>query len=485
MSDAVTDHKILVDGQWVTTGEWLEVTNPYDGSLVGRVAKADAALTDRAIASAHAAYVRADLPLFERAAVLDRAAAALIARSDELGRTVSLEAGKPLKQATAEVGRAASTLTFSAVAARSLAGELVPMEASAAGVGKLGFIMRVPLGVVGAITPFNFPLNLVAHKLGPSIAAGNPVVLKPASATPISAIKLAEVLLDAGLPADWLQVVCGSGSEVGSRIVEDPAVTAISFTGSPEVGWGIRSQVPHKRVSLELGSNVPLIVAADGDWERAADGARIHAFSHAGQSCISTQRVIVEEAVADEFIARLVANVEALVVGDPENERTNVGALVSEGHLNKVLSYIQLAQQEGGKILCGGKKLNVSGRCGHGYFVEPTVITGLDQLCRTNQEEIFGPVVTLQSFETEEEALQLANAGNYGLSATIWTQDINKANRLANAVQSGIIWVNCWLSRDLRTPFGGMKNSGVGREGGWEALRFFTDVKNVCIHFNV
>ena len=292
--DAV-DHKLLVAGEWIETGEWGEVKSPYDGSPVGRVALGDEATVERAVAAAHEAFLSADFPQHERAATLDRAAELVGERVEDLALTIAAEAGKPIKTATVEAQRCVDTLTFAAVEARKLTGGTVPMEASAGGAGKLGVMLRVPYGVVGAISPFNFPLNLVAHKLGPAIAAGNAIVLKPAGQTPISALKLAAILNEAGLPEGWLSVIPGPGSEVGNAIVEHELTKAITFTGSAGVGWDIRSRVPHKKVNLELGSNAPLIVNADGDWEAAADKAQIHAFSHAGQSCISIQRILLHE----------------------------------------------------------------------------------------------------------------------------------------------------------------------------------------------
>src|SRR5919106_2070077 len=312
-----TDHKLYVAGEWIETGEWSEVHAPYDDTLIGRVPKADAGVVDKAVGAAADAFGKGDFPQHARAALLDRAAELVGEREDDLTMTIAAEAGKPVKTARVEAQRCVSTLQFSAVAARTLTGHTVPMEAGAAGEGKLGIVIRVPYGVVGAISPFNFPLNLVGHKLGPAIAAGNAVVLKPAGQTPISAIKLAEIFYDAGLPDNWLQVVCGSGSEVGNAIVEDDRIGAITFTGSAAVGWGIRSKAPHKKVNLELGSSAPLIVHEDGDWEQAADKAKLHAYSHAGQSCISVQRTLLHEAIADQFAERFVSNVEELVVGDP------------------------------------------------------------------------------------------------------------------------------------------------------------------------
>src|SRR3954470_15906758 len=312
-----TDHKLYVAGEWMETGEWSEVKSPYDETLIARVPKGDAALVDKATDAAAAAFAKGDFPAHKRAAVLDRAAELVAEREDDLTMTIAAEAGKPVKTARVEAQRCVGTLEFSAVEARSLTGEMVPMDAGVAGEGKLGIVIRVPYGVVGAISPFNFPLNLVAHKLGPAIAAGNAVVLKPAGQTPICAIKLAEILIEAGLPDTWLSVVPGPGSEVGDAIVKHELTRAITFTGSSSVGWGIRSEVPHKKVNLELGSNAPLIVHGDGDWETAADKTQLHAFSHAGQSCISIQRVLLHEEVADPYIERLVAKAESLKVGDP------------------------------------------------------------------------------------------------------------------------------------------------------------------------
>src|SRR4051812_44779111 len=307
------DHKLYVAGEWLETGEWSEVKAPYDGTLIGRVPKGDAALVEKAVGAARAAFDSGGFPAHERAALLDRAAELVAEREDDLTMTIAAEAGKPVKTARVEAQRCVSTLTFAAVAARTLTGHTVPMEAGEAGEGKQGIVIRVPYGVVGAISPFNFPLNLVAHKLGPAIAAGNAIVLKPAGQTPISAIKLAEIFYEAGLPDSWLHVVCGSGSDVGNAIVEHDQIGAITFTGSAPVGWDIRSKAPHKKVNLELGSTAPLIVHEDGDWEQAADKAQIHAFSHAGQSCISVQRILVHEEVADQFEQRFVKNVEGLV----------------------------------------------------------------------------------------------------------------------------------------------------------------------------
>src|SRR3954447_23725391 len=365
-----TDHKLYVAGEWIETGEWSEVKAPYDETLIGRVPKGDADLVNKATDAAAGAFAKGDFPTHERAAFLDRAAEIVGEREDDLTMTIAAEAGKPVKTARVEAQRCVSTLTFSAVAARTLTGHTVPMDAGVAGEGKLGIVIRVPYGVVGAISPFNFPLNLVAHKLGPAIAAGNAVVLKPAGQTPISSIKLAEVFYDAGLPESWLQIVCGSGSDVGNAIVEDDRIGAITFTGSAPVGWGIRSKAPHKQVNLELGSSAPLIVNEDGDWEQAADKAQIHAFSHAGQSCISVQRILLHESIAEDFTKRFVEKVESLVVGDPMDENTDVGPLITPDDRDRVKSWGDEAASQGGEILTGGELVDED-RC-----LAPTVIRG-------------------------------------------------------------------------------------------------------------
>jgi acyl-CoA reductase-like NAD-dependent aldehyde dehydrogenase len=457
--DAV-DHKLLAAGEWVESGNWSEVRSPYDDSLVGRVALGDAATVDRAIAAAHEAFLHADFPQHERAATLQRAAELVAARVEELALTIAAEAGKPLKTATVEAQRCADTLTFSAVEARKLSGGTVPMEASPAGTGKLGVMLRVPYGVVGAISPFNFPLNLVAHKLGPAIAAGNSVVLKPAGQTPISALKLAEILLEAGLPDGWLSVVPGPGSEVGNAIVEHPLTTALSFTGSASVGWDIRSRVPHKKVNLELGSNAPLIVNEDGDWQAAADKAQIHAFSHAGQSCISIQRILLHEEIADAFTARLLANVEKLTVGDPLDSETDVGPLITPGDRDRVKQWIDEAVAAGAELLTGGELVD-EGRC-----VGPTLLGSPPKDAKVWCEEIFGPVATLDTFASFEEALAMANDSKFGLQAGVFTRDIGRGLQAARTLEFGGVLINeVPTFRADQQPYGGVKDSGNTREG--------------------
>jgi acyl-CoA reductase-like NAD-dependent aldehyde dehydrogenase len=471
-----SDHKLLAAGEWQATDEWSEVKSPYDGSLVGRVAQADEALAERAIEAAHEAFESAEFPQHERAAVLDRAAHLVSERKDELAATIAAEAGKPLKTATLEAERCVSTLGFSAVEARKLTGGTVPMDAAPAGVGKLGVMLRVPYGVVGAISPFNFPLNLVAHKLGPAIAAGNAIVLKPAGQTPISALKLAAILLEAGLPERWLSVVPGPGSKVGNKIVQHPLTKAITFTGSAPVGWDIRSKVPHKKVNLELGSNAPLIVNNDGDWETAADKAQLHAFSHAGQSCISIQRILVHEAVADAFIERLVANVEKLTVGDPLDENTDVGPLITPDDRDRVKQWVDEAVAAGAELLTGGELVD-DGRC-----LAPTLLKAPPKEAKVWCEEIFGPVATIDTFTDFEEALRLANDSKFGLQAGVYTRDIGRGLAAARTLEFGGVLVNeVPTFRADQQPYGGVKDSGNTREGPAYAVIELTEERFVTL----
>ncbi|MGB7685467.1 MAG: aldehyde dehydrogenase family protein [Solirubrobacterales bacterium] len=471
-----TDHKLLVAGEWVASGEWDEVKSPYDGSLVGRVAVGDVATVERAIEAAHEAFRAADFPQHERAATLDRAAHLVAERVDDLAKTIAEEAGKPIKTATIEAERCAGTLTFSATEARKLTGGTVPMEASAAGAGKLGVMLRVPYGVVGAISPFNFPLNLVAHKLGPAIAAGNAIVLKPAGQTPISALKLAEVLVDAGLPEGWLSVVPGPGSTVGNAIVEHQLTGAITFTGSAPVGWDIRSRVPHKKVNLELGSNAPLIVNSDGDWETAADKAQIHAFSHAGQSCISIQRILVHTDVAEAFTERLVANVEKLTVGAPLDPDTDVGPLITSGDRDRVKQWIDEAVASGAKLLTGGELVD-EGRC-----LAPTLLGAPPKEAKVWCEEIFGPVATIDTFSEFGEALEMANDSKFGLQAGVFTRDIGRGLQAAEALEFGGVLINeVPTFRADQQPYGGVKDSGNTREGPAYAVIELTEERFITL----
>jgi acyl-CoA reductase-like NAD-dependent aldehyde dehydrogenase len=470
------DHKLLAAGEWIETGEWGEVKSPYDGTVVGRVAEGDAALVDRAVKAAHEAFETADFPQYQRAALLDRAATLVRERRDDLALAIAAEAGKPLKTATVEAERCVDTLTFSATEARKLTGGTVPMAASVAGVGKLGVMLRVPYGVVGAISPFNFPLNLVAHKLGPAIAAGNAIVLKPAGQTPVSALKLAEILVEAGLPDGWLSVIPGSGKEVGNAIVEHELTRALTFTGSAGVGWGIRSKVPHKKVNLELGSNAPLIVNADGDWETAANKAKLHAFSHAGQSCISIQRILLHEEIADAFTERLVANTETLRVGDPLDSETDVGPLITPGDRDRVKQWIDEAVAAGATLLSGGDLVD-EGRC-----LAPTLLGSPPRDAKVWCEEIFGPVATIDRFSDFGEALAMANDSKFGLQAGVFTRDVSRGIEAANTLEFGGVLINeVPTFRADQMPYGGVKDSGNTREGPAFAVQELTEERFVTL----
>jgi acyl-CoA reductase-like NAD-dependent aldehyde dehydrogenase len=471
-----TDHKLLASGEWIETGSWGEVRSPYDGTVVGRVAEGDATLVDRAVKAAQEAFESADFAQHERAAVLDRAAELVGERGDELALAIAAEAGKPLKTARVEAARCVDTLTFAATEARKLTGGTVPMDASSSGAGKLGVMLRVPYGVVGAISPFNFPLNLVAHKLGPAIAAGNAVVLKPAGQTPISALKLARALSEAGLPEGWLSVIPGPGSEVGNAIVEHELTRAITFTGSAGVGWDIRSRVPHKKVNLELGSNAPLIVHSDGDWETAADKAQIHAFSHAGQSCISIQRMLIHEEIVDAFTERLVANVKKLTVGDPLDPGTDVGPLITGGDRDRVKQWVDEAVVAGAKLLTGGELVD-EGRC-----LAPTLLGSPPRDAKVWCEEIFGPVATIDRYTEFGEALRMANDSKFGLQAGVFTRDVGRALEAARTLEFGGVLINeVPTFRADQMPYGGVKDSGNTREGPAFAVQELTEERFIIL----
>ncbi len=473
MAIATADRKLLLDGEWIETGAWIEVVSPYDGSTVARVAKAGAAETRAAVDAAERA-MRDPLPAHKRAEILVRVAGALGKRADEVARQISAEAGKPLKAARVEVARAMSTYTMSAVEARKLAGEMVPMDASQAGEGKLAFTQRVPIGVVGAISPFNFPLNLVAHKIAPALAAGCAVVLKPASQTPLSALLLAELEHDAGLPAGWLNVLVGPASEIGDVLVEDDRVKLITFTGSAGVGWKLRERAPRKRVNLELGNATPVIVEADADVEDAATRCAANAFSFAGQSCISVQRILVHEDVYDAFRAAFLPRVEALVVGDPAEEETDVGPLISEGERDRVVAWIEEAREAGAAILTGGRV--------EGDLLLPTVVERPGPETKLACDEAFGPVCTLQPYAALDEAIAIANATRYGLQAGIFTSSIRTALQASRALEFGGVTVNeAPTFRADQMPYGGVKDSGNTREGPAWAVREMTEERLVVI----
>jgi acyl-CoA reductase-like NAD-dependent aldehyde dehydrogenase len=472
----MTDVRPLPIGtERVTTGDAISVRSPYDGAELGQVPKCGPEEVDRAVAAARDVHTAETPPAWWRAEILDRAARLLAERTYDFARIIAAEAAKPLKTARIEAQRAVSTFTFAAVEARSLTGDLVPMDASDTGENKLAFTLRVPIGVVGAISPFNFPLNLVAHKLAPAIAAGCPVVLKPASQTPLSALALADLLLDeCGLPAGHLSVVTGGGGSVGNALVDHPDVSMITFTGSPEVGWGIRGRAPKKKVSLELGNNAPVIIEADADHESAARKISVGGFSHAGQSCISTQRVYVHESVAKGFLDALVPKVEALVVGDPLEEATDVSTLISTDERDRVAAWIDEASAGGADVLTGGTV--------EGPFLRPTVLANVKPDMKVCTHEVFGPVVAVQAYTDVDEALRLANDTRYGLQAAIFTADLGTALRAVRTLDYGGVLVNeVPTYRTDQMPYGGVRDSGNTREGPHFAVREMTEQRLVVL----
>ncbi|REJ79130.1 MAG: aldehyde dehydrogenase family protein [Acidobacteria bacterium] len=400
---------------------------------------------------------------------------------DRLARAECVDNGKPLSLAcSVDIPRAVSNFKFYATAAMQFASESHSNSGSS-----INYTLRQPIGVVGCISPWNLPLYLFTWKIAPALAAGNCVVAKPSEITPMTAFLLSELCSEAGFPEGVLNIVHGTGPKTGAAIVKHPDIGAISFTGGTKTGEWIASEAApnFKKLSLELGGKNPNIIFADCDYEEMLETTVRSSFANQGQICLCGSRVFVEQPIYERFRDDFVRKIKALVVGDPLESGTNVGAVVSKPHMEKVLSYIDLAKEEGGSILTGGERVTLDGRCENGYFLRPTVIEGLAHDCRTNLEEIFGPVVTIMPFEDEEEVIGYANTVRYGLSSTVWTSDLSRAHRVAERLEAGIVWVNCWLLRDLRTPFGGVKDSGMGREGGFEALRFFTEEKNVCIKY--
>ena len=485
-TDAAPAPAVPVGFDRVAIGDGVDeivVRSPYDDAVVGRVPKCTRDHVARAVAAAKAVLAgdgtnkgHHPLPAHERAAILDRAALALADRQEEFARTIAAEAAKPIRTARVEAARAVDTFRFSAAEARTLAGAVVPIDASSAGVGKLGFTLRLPIGVVGAISPFNFPLNLVAHKLAPAIAAGCPVVLKPASQTPLSAIALAHLLLDdCGLPPGWLSVVTSGGGTVGDALVEHPDIAMITFTGSPPVGWGIRGRAAQKKVSLELGNNSPVIIEADSDWETAATKIRTAGFSHAGQSCISTQRIYVERPLLDRFVEKLAAEVATLVVGPPLDEGTEVSALISHGETERVRSWVDDAVAAGARVVAGGK---VDDR----GVLQPTVLVDVTPDMKVCSDEVFGPVVAVAAYDDFDEALALANDSQYGLQAAVFTERLDHALQAARTLDYGGVLVNevpTW--RADQQPYGGVRNSGNTREGPHYAVREMTEERLVVL----
>ena len=472
MAVTESERKLLIDGEWVETADWIEVRSPYSGDIVGRVARGGAAETKRALDAA-ARALEHPLPAHKRAEILVKVAGLIGRRHEEVARTICEEAGKPIKTARVEASRAMSTYTFAAVEARKLAGELVPMDAAQAGEGKLGFTLRRPIGVVAAISPFNFPCNLVAHKLAPALAAGCPVVLKPASQTPLSALLLAELEQEAGLPAGWLNVVVGKASEIGDVLVADERVKLITFTGSGDVGWGLQERAPRKRVKLELGNSTPVIVAADADAETAATKLAANAFSFAGQSCISVQRIYVERPRFDAFLEAFVPRVEALKVGDPLDDDTDVGPLIDDDARERVAAWIEEARGSGARVLTGGEE---------GGLLKPTVLANVADAEKVSCEEVFGPVVVVNAVDSLDEAIERANGTRFGLQAGIFTSSLDAALTAAERLEFGGVTVNeAPTFRSDQMPYGGVKASGNTKEGPAWTVREMTEERLVVI----
>jgi acyl-CoA reductase-like NAD-dependent aldehyde dehydrogenase len=472
MAVTATERALLIDGDWVETGEWLEVRSPYSGDVVGRVAKGGAAETRQALDAA--ARVLADpLPAHKRAEILVKVAGLIGKNHEEVARTISDEAGKPIKTARVEASRAMSTYTFAAVEARKLAGEMIPMESAQAGEGKLAFTVRKPIGIVAAISPFNFPCNLVAHKLAPALAAGCPVVLKPASQTPLSALLLARFEQEAGLPAGWLSVIVGPAAEIGDVFVEDERVKLITFTGSGGVGWNIQERAPRKRVKLELGNSTPVIVAADANIETTAAKLAANAFAFAGQSCISVQRIYVERPSYDAFVKAFVPQVEALNVGDPALDDTDVGPVIDTDARTRIAEWIAEAQAAGAKLLTGGED---------GGLIKPTVLAEVADDQKVSCQEVFGPVVIVNPVDSIDEAIERANGTRFGLQAGIFTASLDTALSSADRLEFGGVVVNeAPTFRSDQMPYGGIKDSGNTKEGPAWAVREMTEERLVVI----
>lgn len=464
------------------SGAYFDNIEPATGRPYCLIPDSDQTDVDDAVTAAKNAYPRwSRMSIQDRSAILMKIASKIEEHAEELALAESRDNGKPLKLAqTVDIPRAQANFHFYATAILHFASESHSMGDLA-----INYTLREPIGVAGCISPWNLPLYLFSWKIAPALAAGNTVVAKPSEITPFTAYLLSKICIEAGLPKGVLNIVHGLGSKAGAAIVEHPDIPLISFTGGTATGeWIARTAAPKfKKLSLELGGKNPNIVFADCDFEDMMQTTLRSSFANQGQICLCGSRILVERSIYKQFRDEFVLRVKSMKVGDPIHADTNLGAVVSKSHMEKVLSYVSLAKEEGGTVLCGGKRVLLEGDLRDGFFIEPTVIEGLNHACRTNQEEIFGPVVTLIPFDSDEEAITMANSTKYGLASSVWTSNLKRAHRVARELHTGIVWINCWLLRDLRTPFGGVKHSGVGREGGFEALQFFTEPKNLCIKY--
>lgn len=474
--------KNYINGQLIAPvlDEHIENIDPSRGKVYSMIPDSNEQDVENAVIAAEEAFPAwSNTPKDERAAIMIKIADIIESRLTEFSAAESLDNGKPVSLAShVDIPRAVSNLKFFATAIQHYASESHNMEGQG-----INYTLRKPIGIVGCISPWNLPLYLFTWKIAPAIAAGNCVIAKPSEVTPMTAFMLSEVCAEAGLPKGVLNIVHGLGHKVGDAMTKHPKIKAISFTGGTNTGATIaRIAAPmFKKLSLELGGKNPNIIFADCDFDKALSTTIRSSFANQGQICLCGSRIFIERPIYEKFKAAFVAKVEKSKVSYPSDPEAKLGAVVSQPHMEKVLSYIELAKEEGGTVLTGGHQVKLEGEYSEGYYIRPTIIEGLAYDCRTNQEEIFGPVVTITPFDTEEEVLMMANSTEYGLASTVWTENLRKAHRVANKIDAGIVWVNSWLVRDLRTPFGGVKNSGVGREGGFEALRFFTEPKNVFI----
>lgn len=471
-----------INGELVAplSNQYIDNINPATGKVYSYIPDSDERDVELAVSAALKAFPRwSAMSSEKRSGLLIKLSELISHHLERFAIAESIDNGKPVWLARqVDIPRAVANFHFYATAALHLSTETHSMGDTA-----LNYTLRTPVGIAGCISPWNLPLYLFTWKIAPALASGNCVVAKPSEITPMTAFMLSELAIEAGIPPGVLNIVHGYGHKVGKAIVSHPNIPAISFTGGTKTGEEIaRIAAPmFKKLSLELGGKNPNIIFADCDFEKALKTTVRSSFSNQGEICLCGSRIFIERSIYDKFKNAFVEEIKKLKVGDPLQDESWLGAIVSKPHLDKVLYYIDLAKQEGGKILFGGNQIALMGENNGGYFLEPTVIEGLTYNCRTNQEEIFGPVVTLQPFDEIDEVLMYANSTSYGLAATVWTENLTRAHTVAARIHSGIVWVNCWLLRDLRTPFGGVKSSGVGREGGFEALRFFTEEKNVCI----